>query len=106
MARSGRLRHKIIIQSQPEGSDDFGEEIEQFNEVFKSKANVKIISGVELLKAGAASNKEVASILMRYSKRLHYDHLILFKGNRYEVVSIKPDDKYMDMIVTASREVI
>ena len=106
MASSGKLRHKIIIQSQPENSDDFGEEVDSYNEVFKAKANVKIISGLELLKAGAASNKEIASILMRYSKRLQYDHLILFKGNHYEVASIKPDDKYMDMIVTASREVI
>ena len=106
MARSGRLRDKIIIQSQPDISNDFGEEVDRFNEVFKSKANVKVISGLELLKAGVASNKEVVSILMRYNKRLQYDHLILFKGNRYEVSSIKPTDRNSDMIVTASREVI
>lgn len=103
--RSGRLRHKVVIQEQPEDTDDFGEEVDIYNDVFSAKCNFKVISGTELLKAGVALNVEAASILMRFDARLDYDHLVLYKGNRYEVSSIKPSDNERDMIVSVTRQI-
>jgi hypothetical protein len=51
-------------------------------------------------------NEEVVTILMKYDSRLQYDHSIVHKGNVYNVGSIKPDERYMDMIVTASRQAV
>ena len=103
--RSGRLKDRIVIQSQPDLTDEHGEEVKTYNQVFKAKCNFRVISGVELLKAGVTLNVEVASILMRTDNRLQYDHLVLHKGNRYEISSIKPAEKPRESIVTVTREI-
>ena len=104
--RSGRLKDKITIQSQPDTTDVYGEELNVFNDVFSAKCDFKIMSGTEMLKSGLALNDEVASILMRFDGRLKYKHLVLHKLNRYEVGAIKPTKNNRDMIVTVSRQVI
>ena len=104
--RSGRLKDKIEIQQQPDITDSHGEEVNIFNKVFAAKCDFKIVSGVELLKAGLALNTEVASILMRFDKRLQYDHLVLHKDNRYEVSTIKPTGSNSEMIITVTRKII
>lgn len=101
--RIGRLRDSIIIQEQTDDQTDYGGETKTLNNLFNARVNVKVISGVELLKAGVAANTEVISILMRYDSRVKYEHLVSFNGVRYEISSIKPDDKYHTMIVSASR---
>jgi len=103
--RIGRLRDSITIQKQTDEQTDYGGEKKLFNDLFAARANIKVISGVELLKAGVASNTEVISILMRYDSRIEYDHVVLFKTAQYEISSIKPDDKYLSMIVSASRTI-
>ena len=103
---SGRLRDKITIQSQPELTDDYGEEVETYNKVFSAKCDFKIMSATELLQAGLALSEEYVTILMRLDNRLKYDHLILHKNNRYEVASIRPTNHDKEMIVTASRQVV
>lgn len=104
--RSGRLRDSVTIQSQPDLTDDYGEEVETYNNVFSAKCNFRVVSGVELVKAGVAMNTEVATLLMRNDNRLKYEHLVLYKGNRYEVSSINPSDNNREMIVTVTREII
>jgi SPP1 family predicted phage head-tail adaptor len=104
--RAGKKRTTITIQSQSSDSDSFGDEIEVYEVVFKAKCDFRVISGAELLKAGLAMNEEVVTILMKYDSRLQYDHSIVHKGNVYNVGSIKPDERYMDMIVTASRQAV
>ena len=37
---------------------------------------------------------------MRFDKRLEYKHFISYKGNRYEVATIKPTENEREMIVT------
>lgn len=104
--RAGRLKNRIIIQSQPSLTDDYGEEVNTFNDVFSPKCNFKIMSGVELLKAGVSLNTEVATILMRADKRIKHDHLVLHKNNRYEISSIRDAEDDKDIIVTVSRQII
>lgn len=102
--RSGRYKHKIIIEQQVDREDGSGMPVDGFNKVFSAKVNFRIMSGSDLLKAGIALTSEVATMLMRYDRRLDYDHVINRNGNRYSVDTIKPDDNNREMIVTVSRE--
>lgn len=102
--RAGKLRHRITVKYKADLQTDSGAEVEQYNELFKAKANVRIMSGSELVKYGASLNIEIATVMMRYNEKLDYEHFIEFNDVLYDVNSIKPDDKMREMIVTVSRE--
>lgn len=103
--QAGRLRDLIIIEEKPDLTDEYGEEVEVFNEVFRAKSDFRVMSGAEIVKAGASLSTEIATVLMRKDRRLKYDHFINFEGRRYRVESIKPNKKYRDIIVTVSRQI-
>ena len=104
--RSGRLKDKIVIQQQQDGTDDRGEEVDVYTDVFSAKCDFRIVSAADLLKSGIDLNVEVATVLMRGDERLSYDHLILHKGSRYDVSSIKPAKADRQIIVSVTRQVI
>ena len=104
--RSGRLKDKVVIQTQPDETDEYGEEVDVYETVFTAKCDFRIVSGTELLKADIDLNIEVATMLMRHDSRLQYDHSVLYKGNRYEVSSIKSTVNDRQMIVSVTRQVI
>lgn len=104
--RAGRLKDTVIIQSQPNLTDDFGEEVKTYTKVFSAKCNFRMMSADARLKAGLSLNVEVASLLMRFDSRLNYEHLILHKNNRYEVNAIIPSENGRDMVVSITRQVI
>ena len=103
--RAGRLKDTVEVQSQVDETDNHGEEVDEYNKVFKAKCNFEVVSGVELVKAGLSLNSETAKVTMRYDKRLKYDHVMLYKDNRYDVGNIKPMNNDMDMTVTVSRDI-
>ena len=103
--RAGRLRELITISKRTEEQGTHRQQLKTLEKLFSARANVKVVSGVELLKAGASLTKEVVSILMRYDARLKYDHFVTHNSNDYDVVSIKPTEKNRDMIITATRDI-
>ncbi len=106
MIRSGQLKDKIIINRETDAQNEYGGLSNNLVKVFSTKANVKVLSATELLKAGVELTNEYISIKMRYDKRLQYEHSINYEGNNYEVESIRPDDRKRSMIVVAHREIV
>lgn len=103
--RSGKLKELITINKPSGDQDSEGYELNTVVKVFAAKADVKILSATELLKAGLALTTEYASVKMRYDKRLQYEYSINYAGNEYDVESIRPNDRKTEMIVTISRDV-
>ncbi len=103
--RSGRLRHQIKIKRHTGEQGSKGQLLNNYNVVRSSKANVQVLSGSELIKAGVSSNTEVCSILIRRSAEIQHDDIIEWRGNDYTINSIKPDDKNRQLIITVSRDI-
>ncbi len=103
--RSARLRHTVILQESKKNQNSAGEQVISYNDLRRIRANVVVISGVELIKAGADMGVEVISVLMRYTSDVKHDLFLSYNDNTFHVISIKPDDRKRRMTVTASREI-
>lgn len=102
--QSGRLRHIVYAKSVSHEQDDYGKQLDIFNDVFKFRANVQILNGTELLKSGAVHSGEFLSILARNDARLSYEHILVWNDNKYILETIKRSDDSREMMITASRE--
>lgn len=103
--RAGKKRTLVTVSKRTDEQGSRGQQKKTLEKIFDAKVSVKTVSGVELIKAGAALTKEVKSILMSYDARLKHDHFITQNGDDYDVVSIKPDDRHIDMTVTITRDI-
>ena len=101
--KSGRLKDLVVIKKQVETRNELNQRIKSYDKVFKAKANVQVLSGSELIKAGVELTREYLSILMRYDTRIKHEYKLFHNGSMYDVESIKPNDRKMDMVITASR---
>ena len=105
MATSGRYRDLIQVQERSGQQGDYGELKHEFNKVFDARVDFKVLSGAEAIRYGAETGTELASVLMRYDRRLKHDHYVLWEGSRYDVQSIKPKQGRNEMVVTLTRQV-
>ena len=103
--RIGRLRETILIERKTNEQDSYGAEVESYITYFKAKADVKYLSGIDLIQAGLATNVEAITVLIRFDERLSFNCFLSTKGSRFNVVGIRPDNKSRNMIITATREV-
>jgi len=102
--RSGALRDTVIIKRKIDGEDSYGDPTETTETLYKAKADVRYISGSDLIKAGAHLNIDVITVKMRLDKRMNHNCILEVNGLDYEVGSIKPEKNHREFIVTASRE--
>lgn len=104
--RTGRLRNTVSIEEAIVSEDSFGDDVTVFTELFKKKADVKMLSVDQLLQSGMDLNEEMGTVLTRYDKRVKPEHHLVYNGNRYEIKGLKPDNKHRDMIITIYRQVV
>lgn len=104
--KSGSLRSTVQVKRKSDEQDDYGALTTKTVNLYKAKANIRYLSGSELIKASVQTNIEVATVKMRYDKRMGYDCVLCFDGHEFEVANIKPDDRKREFIVTATREII
>lgn len=104
MSGSGKFRDKIEVQVQDDTQDAYGGQDGSYTTQFSARCDFKILTGGESIKIGLETSTVIASIMMRYDKRLREDHLILWKGERYSIQFIKPTERKNQMVVTVSRQ--
>jgi len=102
---SGTFRDTIIIKRNKGEQGTKGQLLNTFNIIRTTKADVKILSGAELIKSGVSLNTEYASILIRRESRLKHKDVIEWEGNDYTVNSIRPYKRNRQMIVSVSRDI-
>lgn len=89
--QAGRLRHLITIQNFTTKRDSSGQPVEEWVDVANTRAEVKGISGRELVAAGAETAEATVRVWMRYRPDVSAASRIKvitgpFKGNTLNVV--------------------
>lgn len=102
--RSGRLRHSITITEKTPGQNEYGAELDTFDNVTETRANVQVLSGSEAARQGIVINSESISVLMRQNSNITYDRYINWNNFNYRIVTIRPSDDDRQIVVTAQRE--
>lgn len=103
--KSGRLRHRITVKARSTAQDEYGEQVELYSDLFHAMADVRVLSSQARLESGLSMNSEYKTLLMRYDARLKYEYYIESDGYIYSVISINPDNKKREMVVTIERDV-
>ncbi|HEM8304984.1 TPA: phage head closure protein [Providencia rettgeri] len=89
----GRLRHKVIFQRADMVKNEYSEREKVWVDIATTRAEVKPISGRELLTAGAELSEITVRVWMRYRSDITSACRMLFQGQIYDIQSVIPDTK-------------
>ncbi|ELW8193959.1 TPA: phage head closure protein [Yersinia enterocolitica] len=97
--RAGGLRHKVTIQTFTTTQLPSGQPLKQWNDVATVWAEVKAISGRELIASGAEMSEITIRIWMRYRADVSSANRIRFtvrggKPMNYDITAVIPDERF------------
>lgn len=88
---AGRLRHIVSIDRQVEVVDSNGDHLREWQNVTSRRAEVKPLSGRELLLAQQVQSQVSVAITMRYAADVDASCRIRFNGATYNIVAVIRD---------------
>ena len=88
---SGRLRHRITIQTATEAQNNAGETIETWGTFAQRWAEVKAIKGDEMQQADKVAGRATHTVKIRYTDNVTIKMRILFSTQTFNIVAIRPD---------------
>ncbi|MEQ1976815.1 phage head closure protein [Xenorhabdus sp. SGI240] len=91
--RAGALRHQITIQGTRSRQTDSGGIVKERYTVATVWAEVKFISGRELVASKAVLSESIARFWIRYRPDISTTMEIVFKGKTYAIQAVMPDNK-------------
>lgn len=106
MSVTTTLRHRIAVQSKPNGSDANGDKIKEWSEVCKVWADIRTAGGLERIRAGAVASSTQASIRIRTRPGLDASMRIVHGSTTYNILSVPPaelNNVYMDLVCEVIR---
>ncbi|PHM22291.1 phage head closure protein [Xenorhabdus ehlersii] len=89
----GRLRHRINIQGIRTHRTPSGSVMKERYTVATVWAEVKFISGRELVASKAVLSESLVRFWIRYRSDINAAMEIIFKGNTYAIQAVMPDNK-------------
>ncbi|KMJ45243.1 head-tail adaptor [Xenorhabdus khoisanae] len=97
--RAGRLRHRVTIQKNEIRQGELGEEINDWVDIATVWAEVKAISGRELMASGSVYSEATIRVWMRYRDDVTTVNTILYhgantRGTAFDIVAVIPDAKH------------
>lgn len=97
--KAGRLRHQITIQKAEISRDEYGSVITRWVDIATVAAEVKAISGRELMASGMIMSEATVRIWLRYRTDITASHRIVYHklnttGTRFGIVAVIPDAKH------------
>ncbi len=104
MAFSDTLRHKISIQARGTARDAAGQPVDAWTEIGAPWADVRVLGGLETIKAGAVTAQSKASIRIRYRTGIDTSMRVVHGAVVYQVQAIQPDmarKQYLDLVCEA-----
>lgn len=90
--RAGQLRHHVTIQRRSTGEDALGQPLLTWSDVATVHANVRQLSGRELMTAGAERAENTARVTMRYRADLVEKMRLLYGAIVYDITSVSDLD--------------
>lgn len=98
----GKLNQRITILENRTVVDEIGNHTSKWDEVFSCWAKVGVKSSAEQVNTGISREIQSVSFLVRQSSYLlslnATTHRILFRGQTFDIVSVKPDYEKMDYL--------
>ncbi|MEX9222311.1 phage head closure protein [Providencia rettgeri] len=91
--QAGRLRHKVTFQRNELVKLPSGARENQWVDIATTRAEVKPISGRELLASGAEMSEITVRVWMRYRSDINSTCRMVFNGLNYDIQSVIPDVK-------------
>lgn len=97
------LNHRIDIESRQSGEDELGQPIETWTIVASVWADVRHLSGVSAIKAGADVSVVQVSVRIRHREGLNAGMRVTHAGAHYDVMAALPDgrNQYIDLVCKA-----
>ncbi|MBD2800752.1 phage head closure protein [Xenorhabdus sp. 42] len=89
----GRLRHRITLQHFTQITLPSGQRIQEWRDIATVWAEVKHISGRELLASGAALSETTVRVWLRYRADVTPASRMVFRGQTYGIQAVIPDPK-------------
>lgn len=101
--RSGRLRHKVTVQTVSEATDSFGQAIKTWSTYAQPFASVEPLNGREFFTANADSSEVTVRIRLRYLSGLTTKMRVLWDSKYYNIESIiDPAERNAEMVLMCS----
>lgn len=92
MIEAGKLRHRVTVIYFTYVQDSFGSPVPQEHELGKFWAEVRNLSGRELMAAQAENSKVIGRIRMRRNDDIEHGMMIDHRGKRYNIEAVIPDE--------------
>ncbi|MDE9589162.1 phage head closure protein [Xenorhabdus bovienii] len=89
----GKMRHRITLQNFNPIKLPSGQRMEEWQDTATVWAEVKHISGRELLASGASLSEATVRIWLRYRADVTSASRLVFKGQVYDIQAVIPDGK-------------
>lgn len=86
-----RFQYKVALQAPSTDTDDYGQPLSTWTTIAEPMVDIKFLSGVESIKAGAASSVAKASIRMWYRTDVTAGMRVIHGLTVYNVVAVLPD---------------
>lgn len=90
----GRLRHKITFQQNKPIELPSGTYVDKWEDIATVRAEVKPISGRELLAAEAELSEVTVRVWLRYRPDITPSCRMVYRGLNYDIQSVIPDVKF------------
>ena len=90
MSFAKALRHRVSIQRRPDESDDEGNPSGEWTEFATVWADIKILGGLESIKAGGATSVVKASIRIRSRNGITAGMRVAHKSDLYNILAVPP----------------
>ncbi|WP_074025201.1 phage head closure protein [Xenorhabdus eapokensis] len=91
--QAGRLRHRILLQNFTQIKLPSGQRMQEWQDVATVWAEVKHISGRELLASGAELPETTVRVWLRYRSDVTSAFRMVFRGQIYDIQAVIPDPK-------------
>ena len=105
MIQSGRLRHRIVIQSPTETQDTYGEPIKTWTTFLTTWASVEPLKGREYWESQQVNAEVTYKITMRHRPGLNPKMRVSWDDRTFEIKNILNDferDRRLTLMVTES----
>lgn len=97
--KAGQLRHRVILQTLTAGQDEIGQPVTTWTDTATIWADVRYLSGLSAIKAGADVSLSKVSIRLRY-RVVNAGQRVKHGAVLFNIEAVLPDAKreYVDLV--------
>jgi len=94
------MNHRITIEQRTAGEDAIGQPVDTWQTVAELWANVRYLSGLSAIKAGADVSINKVSVRIRHRTGLNAGMRVMYDGQTFDIQAVLPDEKrqFVDLV--------